>query len=58
MACENCKFWEPVFAPYAKKMVMCCTAPKEGETGGCKYFQRKLPEKPSTAIFRYREDRK
>lgn len=61
MACENCRYWQPEYAPYIKRMVMSCVSPsKKSEPGGCKSFKRRLPERPkhSTEMFRYKEDHK
>ena len=45
MACENCRYWDAVYAPYIHKMIMACTKEgKESSMGTCKYFKRKLPD--------------
>ncbi len=57
MACENCKYWQYVFAPYIKKLIKACTCEEEKGPGGCTFFERK--DEPQAAdpveIFRYKE---
>ena len=41
MACENCKYWKPSYAPFLHRYVMECTKKeRKGESGGCRHFQR------------------
>ena len=42
MACENCKYWKPTYAPYVHKMIMTCTnETTEDKSGRCKEFKRR-----------------
>ena len=41
MACENCKYWKPSYAPFLHRFVMECTKKeRKGEPFGCRHFQR------------------
>ena len=41
MACENCEYWKPQYAPYINKLIMCCTKEEKTiATGNCRDFKR------------------
>lgn len=41
-SCENCKYYAPVYAEYARKLVMSCTNENvTKEMGNCTFFTRR-----------------
>ena len=49
MICDNCKYWQPVYAPYIKRLVPCCTrksinANVKWEEDKCKFYVKNKEE--------------
>lgn len=46
MECDTCKYWQPVYAPYIKRLVPCCTnkSKKTWEVGPCKRWVKKCKQ--------------
>ena len=53
MLCDYCKYWQPVYAPYIKRLVPCCTKRNnepdlKWESGGCKFWEKREEDPPKS----------
>lgn len=57
MICDNCKYWQPVYAKYIKRLVPCCTkksidANIPWELDKCRFFERNDNEQTDTLLLK------